>query len=288
MTLTYAVITPARDEAENVERVARCLVAQTVLPAAWVIVDNGSCDGTLAVAERLACEHPWIRAIEAPPSAKPQPGAPIVRAFHAGLAALTSEADVVVKLDADVSFCATYFEQTLAAFGADARLGIAGGVCMELREGEWAPVQVTLDHVRGASRAYRRECLQQLLPLPERTGWDTVDEVQATVRGWTTRTLPHLAFEHHRAVGARDGDAGARWREKGRAAHYLGYRPIYLLLRSLYNLRRDFAAAEMMVGYVGALAARSPRHPDLAARRHLRQEQRVRSLRRRAVELRAD
>ncbi len=69
---------------------------------------------------------------------RPQPGQPIVRAFHTGLAEL-SPVDVIVELDA-VSFDTDYyFERRLAAFSADPVLGIANGQCYELRGGEWLP-----------------------------------------------------------------------------------------------------------------------------------------------------
>jgi glycosyltransferase involved in cell wall biosynthesis len=285
--LSYDVVTPARDELENLRRLADSLAAQTVRPSRWVVVDNGSSDGTREEAERFAGEHPWVLVVDAPGDAAARPGAPIVRAFHAGLAALGDLADVVVKVDADVSFPADYFERLLADFAAEPRLGIAGGVCWEREDGAWKPTQVTGEHVRGAARAYRRECLEQLLPLPEETGWDTVDELQASVAGWQTRLLTQLRFDHYRAVGARDGSRTARWVAKGRASHYLGYRPAYLAVRAVHNARTDPAALAMIAGYVEAWARRRPVHPDPQARRLLRSRQRLRDLPARVRELRS-
>ena len=83
--VTYGLITPARDEATNLQRLGECLVRQTLLPSAWVVVDNGSTDRTVDVARGLAVDHDWIRVISSQPGAVAQPGQPIVRAFHAGL-----------------------------------------------------------------------------------------------------------------------------------------------------------------------------------------------------------
>jgi hypothetical protein len=274
----YALITPARDEAENLRRLADSILAQTVRPDAWVIVDSGSTDETAAVAVELAARHTWIRTTTAPGERKAVPGAPIVRAFHAGLALLERPSGVVVKVDADVSMGPDHFERLLAAFAADPTLGIAGSRCYELVDGAWRPTTETGAHVRGAVRAYRWECLQQLLPLPERTGWDTVDALQAATRGWTIRGLEDLRFDHHRSVGERDGAPSKRWLTKGEAAYYLGYRPVYLCLRSLHRARQDPAALAMMWGYARSVLRREPRHPDRAARAYLRREQRLRSL----------
>src|SRR5262249_8904854 len=113
-----------------------------------------------------------------PPTAAAQPGAPIVRAFHAGLERLpTPTPAVVVKLDADVSFAEGYFETLVREFERDSSLGIASGDCLEERDGQWRTMHVTEGHARGATRAYRWKCLCELLPLPERMGWDSIDEL---------------------------------------------------------------------------------------------------------------
>lgn len=282
----YSAITPVRDEAENLRRLAASLREQQLRPLEWIVVDNGSQDETRDVVAALAAEHDWIRLLSVPPASRAVPGKPIVRAFHAGIAALAREAEVVVKLDADVSFEPDYFERLLAAFRAEPKLGIAGGVCMELDDGAWHPTFVTGDHVRGAVRAYRWKCLQDVLPLEERMGWDGIDELKANVLGWTTRILPDLSFRHHRPVGARDGRPHRRWQALGEGAHYMGYRPWYLVLRSLHHARRDIAALAMIWSYVGAALRREPVYGDAAVRAHLRRQQSLANLPRRIREAR--
>lgn len=275
---TYAVITPARDETENLVRLARCMVAQSVRPTKWLIVDNGSRDGSLELAKELARTHAWIDFVEAEPVDRARPGAPIVRAFNAGLERLGALPDVVVKLDADISMDSDYFERVLAAFAADPELGIAGGACYELRDGSWEETYVTGDHVRGASRCYRRECLEAVAPIEERVGWDGIDELKATVLGWRTRLLRDLPFYHHRRVGERDGGLLARWLQQGEAAHYMGYRFSYIVLRSLHHGLRRPAALAMIWGYAFAAARRADRCGDEGVRSYLREQQRARRL----------
>ena len=110
MRLTYSIITPARDEAKNLRRLAECLVAQVAKPTAWVIVDDGSTDETLALGSSLAEEHPWIRVVSGDGGALER-GGPIVRAFNVGLAELEPLTDVVVKVDADISLEPDHFER---------------------------------------------------------------------------------------------------------------------------------------------------------------------------------
>ena len=282
---SYAVVTPVRDEADNLGRLAESLAAQTTLPDAWVVVDTGTTDGSQRVVDGLARAHPWVTAIDLDGDPQLARGGPIARAFEAGLAELGDLPDVVVKLDADLSFEPDYFERLLAEFDADARLGLASGTCFELTEGRWLERRVTAGTVWGASRAYRGACLRELLPLHRGMGWDGIDEARAAARGWTTRTFRDVPFRHHRREGERDGSQRAARAAQGRAAFYMGYRFSYLALRAVHHARRDPAAFAMIGGYLGAALRRQPRCDDETVVRYMRERQRLRALPRRAREV---
>jgi glycosyltransferase involved in cell wall biosynthesis len=275
--LTYAVITPARDEARDLPRLAEALLAQTVHPQEWIIVDNGSTDGTREVAAAIAEENVRVRALSIAGERMPTRGGPVVRALEHGVAALEQPADVVVKVDADVSFGRDFFEYLLVEFGKDTRLGIASGVAFEHRNGRWLRRYSTRPHIHGQIHAFRRECLDQISPLDARMGWDTIDAVKAEANGWRARNFEHLPFRHHRPGGTRDARPGA-WVNRGRAAHYMGYRPSYLLLRALYRARTDLGALGLLRGYIAAWLMREPRCADRAVVKRIRDEQRWRRL----------
>jgi glycosyltransferase involved in cell wall biosynthesis len=281
--LRYAVVTPARDEIDNLARLAGCLEAQTAPPLSWVIVDNGSTDGTVELARGLERRLPWVRVLEIPGERDPVRGRPIVRALHAGIRALGPLPEIVVSVDADISFGPDYFARLLAAFAADPGLGIASGSGWELEGGEWRQRHLTGSTVWGASRAFRRECLEQVLPFEERLGWDGVDQFKANARGWNTRTLTDLPFHHHRPEGAR----GGAWRmraDQGRTAHFVGYRPSYLLIRALHQSIRHPAGLGLVWGYLAAAAGRGERLADPAAVAYVHSQQRLRDLPARARE----
>jgi glycosyltransferase involved in cell wall biosynthesis len=291
--LTYALITPARDEAANLRRLADSLLAQTHEPVAWIVVDDGSSDDTAVVVRRLAADQPWIKLMESP-GVRTHSGALTkgrgagrdIVAFNAGVATLESSPDIVLKLDADVSFEPDFFARLIAEFEADPSLGIASGECYELEAGVWRLQPVTGSHARGATRAYRWACFDQVQPLEERLGWDAIDELKANELGWRTASIANLPFWHHRPLGQRDGRVVMKWARMGEAAHYLGYRFSYLLLRALHRSRREPAAVGMVWGYCAAALRGEPRYSDAAVRNRLRERQRLRHLSLRAREAR--
>jgi biofilm PGA synthesis N-glycosyltransferase PgaC len=283
--VSYAVLTPVRDEAEELPRLARSLAEQTVPPARWIVIENGSADATAEVAASLAEEHHWIEVVSAPPGPPRLRGATVVRALHAGIAALEQPYALVAKVDADVSFDPNHFELLLQAFDVDPELGLAGGSCAELAEGAWVERHVTGTHVWGAARAYRWACLQDVLPLDERRGWDGLDQLRATARGWKVERLPGLQFRHHRREGERDGSRRRVWAAQGSAAHYMRYRFSYLLLRTVHRARREPAAIAILGAYLAAALRREPRCGDRDVTARLREQQRARHLLARAREM---
>lgn len=285
--LTYAAITPARDEAENLVRLASCLLAQTARPLEWIVVDDGSTDGTRQIARALNQEYPWIRGVSSAGDASPLENGRVVGrdvvAFKRGVSELTRRPDLVFKLDADVSFQPDFFACLLTAFEADPGLGIAGGECLELEDGEWRRRNVTGGHVRGATRGYRWACFEDVSPLVEQLGWDGIDEVKARLQGWETRSIADVTFLHHRRVGERDG-AWQSYESQGATARFMGYRLPYLVLRSLFRMVDDPRSLGMVVGWLKAARERRARYDDPAVRQYIRAEQRLSKVPLRALE----
>jgi biofilm PGA synthesis N-glycosyltransferase PgaC len=283
-TLTYAIITPARNERDNLRRVADAIVAQTTRPTWWVIVDDGSDDGMDAIAADLAARHDWIRVVgtgqDAAGLANGRRQGRDLLAFRRGIDALPTPVDVFVKVDADTSFEPDYYARLLARFAADERLGIGGGCCYELEGGTWERVKVAGSHPRGASRAYRWALLEAVQELEPEMGWDGVDEVMAELRGYTTAGFTDFGFRHHRRVGERDGRLRAGM-ALGQQAWYMGYRPTYLVLRALYRARENAASLAMVWGYAAAAVTGAPQCPIPAVTDRVREGQRLRVVARR-------
>jgi glycosyltransferase involved in cell wall biosynthesis len=282
----YAVVTPIRDEAGTLARLVETIAAQTQRPDAWLLVENGSTDGTADVARELIREHPWIRLVVTPALEHRERGAPIVAAFHAGLRELGELPEAVAQLDADLTLPVDYFERLVEALARDERVGIVSGTCYERSGGEWTERYATGMSVWGAARLYRQACLEQILPLEPRTGWDAIDVAEANALGWSTAILRDVPFFHHRPEGSRERTRWTSWAAQGRVSHFLGYRPSYLVVRALFRAPRDPSALGLVAGYGESVLRRSPTCPKPQVRAWVREQQRLRHLVTRASEAR--
>ncbi|MCX8089451.1 MAG: glycosyltransferase family 2 protein [Verrucomicrobiae bacterium] len=276
--LNYVIITPVRNEAEFLPLTIRSVVAQTIRPTMWIIVNDGSRDKTGALAEEAARTHSWIRVVHRSDRGFRQAGSGVMEAFYDGYKLVEKEPwEFLVKLDGDLSFEPNYFERCFQAFAADPRLGIAGGTICSLRDGvpqEESKIDPTF-HVRGATKIYRAECWRAIGGLIRAPGWDTVDEVKANMLGWRTRTLEGINAIHHRPTGAAYGS----WNDmaKGGVANYIaGYHPLFMFLKCIRRLADKpyiIGGCALWAGYTKAWLKRMPRVGDPELIRYFQRQQ---------------
>ncbi len=274
----YVVVTPVRNEEQYLPGTIASMVRQTRLPLQWVVVDDGSTDGTPRILEEAARNYSWITVVRRPDRGFRKSGGGVVEAFNDGLRRLSCDDwAYLVKLDGDLTFEADYFDRCLKAFDEDPKLGIAGGVVVRV-EGEKLVVDSPGDppfHVRGAVKMYRRDCWRQIEPLVAAPGWDTIDEVKANRLGWWTRTLGALPVVQHRRTGAVDG-TWRNWFKNGRANYVTGYHPLFMVLKCTRRaLRRPILVAGLglFAGYVSGLFSSQTRLRDRETVRYLRRQQ---------------
>ncbi|MDB6002403.1 MAG: hypothetical protein JWP52_4102 [Rhizobacter sp.] len=274
----YVVVTPCRDEADHIERTVLSMAAQTVRPAQWVIVNDGSTDATAQVLDRCTAGLAWITVVHRANRGFRAAGGGVMEAFYAGHDALGhTDWDYLVKLDGDLSFEADYFASCLDEFEREPKLGVGGGTVCKLEN-----ARVVIDsvgdpvfHVRGATKIYRRACWEQIHPLVRAPGWDTIDEVRANFHGWTSRTFASFLVIQHKPTGSADG----QWRnayKNGLANYITGYHPAFMVAKSLKRaLRKPYGvnAAALMLGYLSGHFKKVPRQGDAGSIAYLRQQQ---------------
>jgi poly-beta-1,6-N-acetyl-D-glucosamine synthase len=280
------VISPVRNEAEHLERVARAMAAQSRPPDRWLIVDDHSTDDTHGLATRLSREIPFIvvlHAPEHPPLSDPRDrlaSAAAPRTFNFGLQSAGWRSYThVAKLDGDMELPPAYFERILAEFAAEPRLGMAGGLRRELVRGRWRLERVpTEHHVNGALKCYSRECLEATGGIEERLGWDIIDETTARMRGFRTRTFEDLVAIHHRPWASADGTLRGRARY-GASAYIARFPAYWVTARSLkvaMSKPLGLSGLAFFYGYARAALRRTPRVEDEEFRRTVRRELRGR------------
>lgn len=212
--MKYVIIMPAYNEERFIGAAIESIAAQTKLPELLLIVNDGSTDGTASVIADYQRRYPWIRMVTNEKKEARAAGAKVIRAFYLGYNALGEiDYDFLVKLDADLSFPDDYFEHIAAMFAADPKLGIAGGTIVIEKNGEWVYEHFSdEDHVKGAFKAYRRDCFEAIGGLKHSIGWDTADELLSRFHGWTIKVDPSLQIRHYRPLGAETGSIKIRVR----------------------------------------------------------------------------
>lgn len=272
----YVVITPVRDEERFLDDTIRSMCRQTVRPAEWIIVDDGSSDRTGALADEYAAQHSWIRVVHRPNRGFRKSGGGVMEAFSDGYRALLcSDWNFIVKLDGDLSFAPDYFEQCFAYFEQNPQLGIGGGVIAHNIDGTMTPERNPRFHVRGATKIYKKECWEAIGGLWPAPGWDTIDEVKANMLGWTTHSFPSLHLEHHRLTGAEEGLLRDRIKH-GVACYVSGYHPLFVAASCASRLTqkpRVSGALGILYGFVKAHITRPPRVNDRDYLAYIRSQQ---------------
>jgi glycosyltransferase involved in cell wall biosynthesis len=271
MRTGYVVISPVRDEERTIEATIDSMLAQTIPPRRWILVDDGSRDRTREIAERRlgGCGFASLLAREDRGFRSLGPG--VVEAFNAGLERLRGVAfDFVVKLDGDLSFASDYFERLLGRFDANPKLGMASGKTFLLRRGRKVLEWCHDDHVRGPAKMYSRECFEAIGGLRPVRGWDMIDETLAQMRGFETRSFLDLELVHHRPIDARQANVLRSRFEMGRVYHHLGYHWLYHLARCLRSSLQDYprgvGGVLLLAGYASAALAREQKiDPDYVA-----------------------
>ena len=220
--MNYYIVIPAHNEEAFIALTLDSLLSQTVLPKKVVIVNDNSTDKTAEIVTAYAKDNPFITLVNKTSSAIHLPGSKVIQAFHKGFETLDENYDVIVKLDADLILPNNYFETILNIFKKDSTIGMAGGFAYIEKNGEWILENLTdKDHIRGAFKAYRKECFQQIGNLKPAMGWDTVDELLSKFYGWKVVTDASLIVKHLKPTGANYNKT-ARYKQ-GEAFYTLGY-----------------------------------------------------------------
>lgn len=278
--LRYILVTPARNEARGIELTLRAMAAQTYKPLKWIIVDDGSTDGTDDIVRRYVTTNPWIELLRMP-ERKERHFAGKVHAFEKGYAQVAGlEFEVVGNLDGDVSFEPDHFEYLVGKMAENPRLGVAGAPFVE-GTFRYDYHFSNIENVWGGCQLFRRACFAEIGGyLPLKGGCvDHIAVVSARMKGWQTQTFTDRVCVHHRVMGTAERSAlGARFR-MGEKDFSVANHPLWEMARACYQMSKRpvvLGGAALAAGYLWSALRRKERatSPELAA--FIRREQMLR------------
>lgn len=264
------VVTPVKNEMGTIERMAASVLHQTEPCREWVIIDDGSTDGTEGYLQSLAESTPSVNLLRLPPDHGRDLGARQVYLIERGLGCLnSSDWSYWAKVDADLILAPHYFERILARFEEDADLGIVSGKpLLPARAGSWRSYWTPDYYPLGMARIYRRACWQDLGGLMAGRQYDVLDIYTARFKGWRTASIQETTVKLLRQVEARMPRQLERRAATGSDLYSIGYHPLYLFMRALRSGWDErpplLAGLAMMWGYLRAAIRGQKRvGPDL-------------------------
>jgi glycosyltransferase involved in cell wall biosynthesis len=277
--LPYVLITPSRNEARFIEETLKSVVAQTVLPLKWVIVNDGSTDATADIVTKYAAQHGWIELVNQPVR-KERHFAAKVEAFNAGLERVKQlPYEIIGNLDADVSLEPDHFSFLLSKFSEDRRLGVAGTVFREpsgYNSGTDSFEGQT--YVSGQCQIFRRQCFEEIGGyVPSKAGGiDWMAVTTARMVGWRTRSFREKCFLHHRPLGTAERGMTASAFAYGKKDYILGGHPLWQVFRGAFRMTKRpyvMGGIALLAGYVTGFLSRAERPVSPELMRFHRNEQ---------------
>jgi glycosyltransferase involved in cell wall biosynthesis len=277
--LRYVLITPSRNEAHSIEKTLESVVCQTVRPLKWVIVNDGSTDGTAEIVAKYAARHSWIELVNRCVREKRHFAAK-VDAFNAGFERIKQiQYEIIGNLDADVSLDIDHFEFLLSKFSQDCRLGVAGTVFREP-----SGYNSAIDsfeghrHVSGGCQLFRRQCFDEIRGYaPSKIGGiDWMAVTTARMIGWKTRSFREKYYLHHRPLGTAERGIIASNFAYGKKDYFFGGHPLWQICRCVYRMRRRpyvIGGVALFAGYLMAFLSREDRPVSRELMRFHRSEQ---------------
>jgi poly-beta-1,6-N-acetyl-D-glucosamine synthase len=259
----YVLITPARNEEENIENAIRSVISQTLLPKKWVIVSDGSTDSTDDIVNKYLTEYSWIELVRTNEHGDRQFAAK-VHAFNSGYEKVKAlQYNIIGNLDADITFDENYFEFLLNKFAENPDLGVAGTPFVE-GDTHYDYRFTNIEHVSGACQLFRRECFEQIggyIPI-KGGGIDWTAVTTARMKGWQTRTFTEKTCLHHRKMGTGQSNVLKAWYKHGYKDYYLGGHPLWEMFRSCYQMTSRpyiLGGLYLLSGYSWAFITREER-----------------------------
>lgn len=276
----YVLISPCRNEADYMRQTLDTVIAQSLRPAKWVIVDDGSTDETPAILAEYARQHDWIQIVTRADRGHRAVGPGVIDAFYSGYASINpDDYDFLCKLDLDLRLPPRYFEILIDRMAANPRIGTCSGKAYLEEDGQLVFERHGDENSLGMTKFYRVSCFKDIGGFVREVGWDGIDGHKCRMKGWTAISWdePDLRFVHLRTMGASGkGIYAGRYRQ-GYGQYYMGTGFVYLAASVLIRLNQKpyvLGQLALLWGWVHSFLLGKPRYQDPEFRAFLRTYQR--------------
>ncbi len=281
-TARYVVVSPCRNEATHMRETLDSVIAQSIVPARWVIVDDGSTDETPAILREYARRHSWISIITRKDRGRRSVGPGVIDAFYAGYATIDVESyEFICKLDLDLRLPYRYFQTLMERMAMNPRIGTCSGKAYIydddgtslVNEGHGDETSI------GASKFYRVACFKEIGGFVREVMWDGIDCHRCRMKGWIACSWddPELRFVHLRPMGSSDRSIYKGRVRHGYGQYFMGTGFLYMLANAVNRVGEKpyvLGSAAMFWGWLRSAALRQPRYGDPEFRKFLRAYQR--------------
>jgi len=290
---SYVLISPCRDEAQYMRHTLDSVANQTVPPALWVVVDDGSSDKTPEILKEYAARLPYLRVVQRKDRGGRSVGPGVIEAFYAGLETVSlGNFAYLCKLDLDLDLPPRYFESLMLRMESEPRLGTTSGKPYFIASNKRLVSELCGDEMSvGMTKFYRTTCFQEIGGFVRQVMWDGIDCHRCRMLGWIaeSRDAEEIRFIHLRPMGSSQKGiwtGRVRW---GFGQYFMGTSALYLLASALYRLPRRpffFGSLAMVWGYWKSALRGADRYGDLKFRQFLAAYQRASLLRGKAAAIR--
>jgi biofilm PGA synthesis N-glycosyltransferase PgaC len=235
----YLIVSPCRNEMAYMRRTLDSVIAQTVRPALWVIVDDGSTDDTPQILADYTARHDWIRVVPKPDRGHRAVGPGVIEAFYAGLATVDlGDFDYLCKLDLDLDLPVGYFGELIRRMEADPRIGTCSGKPYMRVNGRLVSERRGDEMSAGMTKFYSVTCFKDIGGFVREVMWDAIDCHKARQLGWRAVSwdTPELRFEHLRPMGSSQTSIHTGRRRHGFGQYFMGSDPLFYAATCLFRM----------------------------------------------------
>jgi glycosyltransferase involved in cell wall biosynthesis len=260
----YILVTPARNEEDNLLRVANAVINQTIAPRLWVIVDDGSTDRTPEIIQDLRRQHHWISSVRLPEHDRDiylNYSEVCQKGFNLAVDYLDekgSEYEFVGLVDADTVVEPQYFEKLIEEFKKDCQLGVASGCLFYERDGGLVLDTADLIFPRGTGRLWRKNCFFETCGYtPCKAPPDVISNVKAKLHGYRAMQFRSITAVQLRVTSGAEG-IWAGYEKKGRSWYYMNAHPTLILMTVVYFSaeRPRYRGIAFLLGYMRSFIER--------------------------------